>query len=175
MVSIRAYSHAQIERSRQKILCLLREFPELWALRSKWGVHGWRDVKIFRAPAIHCLQDGIRPGPQMKSVKVYIVSDSPGVYDVTITDAGNRITAIGEHRIGDPDGLGLRQLVLQDIAFHCSAKEVMGNVPYLFLLEEGGDPLYSWVVTIVKPPIGQETFEKYITKIPRNLGVSISR
>jgi hypothetical protein len=156
---LRAKTDAQMASDRRRRRKVLKEFPELWALRSRW----WDsfEVRICRAPAIHFLEGGICASPDMKTVKVYRVDDYyTEVYDITITrQIGAKIESIGGLAIDSPDGLGLRELAL------CEINAYGARTPYFLILEEGDSKDFR--ITVVKPPVGKKNFAKYLQKIDR--------
>lgn len=138
----------------------LDRFPELWALKQNWNLH--ERVSIERTSNIHFLEKGIVPSSDMQTIKVFIVyTNPPNVRDVTLTRCRNQIVKTGKHEIDNPDGIGLRELVVSELVFRGK------DIRCIFLLEEdgpppGGDPgNQRWRITVVLPPQGQENFHKY--------------
>lgn len=168
MKKIHVCDDVEIERARRRTLKLLQEFPELWNFNSYWGVHGWKNIVVRRAPLINFLKDGIRPFPGRKSIKAYIVDHGNlRLKNVAITNAGNPIIGVDGQRIDDSDGIALRQLLFDRLSFGDNAN----HVPYIFLVEEGDNPERR-IITVVKPPAGQKNFRRYVEKLSATLDVA---
>jgi hypothetical protein len=156
------YTASEIRASTLKTKNLLNEFPELWGIRQDWGPRGHKMIKVCRAPTIRFLQEGIHVFKTVCSVGVHIADDHQTLYDVTYTPAGNRITSVGQYKLGDLDGMALYKLTLNHLLWGDNAKHAYR----IFVVQEH---LYIEGVVVVKPPAGDQNFGNYIEKLRRQL------
>jgi len=151
----------QIRKEQERTKKILARFPELWALKQEWWGHD--EIVVCRAPEIEFLKRGIKPSPQMKTIRVFVAEEHHGIRlcNAATTSSGNKITAINEYEIGDPDGVGLRELLSSVLT---SGIYFKNKVRYVFLVE-GSEYTDVSKVTVVLPPRGQTNFWKYCKKL----------
>jgi hypothetical protein len=157
---MKVYSASEIKAGTLKTQRLLREFPELWGIRQDWGPHGHKKIKVYRAPAIHFLEEGIGIFKTVCSVGVYIAEDYPYLCDVAYTPGGNRITHVDQYKVGDVDEIALYKLTLNHLLYGENARHAYR----IFVVQEH---VSIEGVVVVKPPAGQQNFESYVMKLRR--------